>query len=66
MVVNNKDSYFIEYSDFVINYADLPCNKVVINIKKTKLESNYLKFKKINTPLYLSYKNSFHDINHCY
>jgi len=66
MVVNNEDSYFIEYSDVVVSYSDLSDNKVVINIVKTKFESSYLKFKKISMPLYLSYNNSFHDINHCY
>jgi len=66
MVVNNEDSYFLEHSDVVISYSDLLDDKVAINIEKTKIESDYLKFKKINMPLHLFYKNSFHDINHCY
>jgi hypothetical protein len=66
MVVNNEDSYFIEQSDVVITYSDLSDNKVAINIEKTKFESDYLKRKNISMPLYLSYKNSFHGINHCY
>jgi hypothetical protein len=66
MVVNNEDSYFLEHSDVVISYSDLSDNEVAINIERTKLESDYLKKKNINMPLCLSYKNSFHDINHCY
>jgi hypothetical protein len=66
MVVSNEDSYFIDQADVVISYSELSDNKVAINIEKTKFESDYLKTKKISIPLYLSYKNSFHDINHCY
>jgi len=66
MIVDNEDSTIANIADVVLSYRDLGENKVELNIEKTKFDLEYLKFKKIKIPLYLSYKRSFHDINHCY